>query len=333
MAQIEKRGSAWRARVRKRGLDRTETFRKKAEAVAWATQLEADLAAGRRGEVPDKTFRELVERYKNEVTPSKRGARPEALRLARTMQDELSDVRLPDLNETHVAAWRDRRMEKVGPASTRREWATLSHACNIAIREWKWLRINPFSMVTKPKAAPPRKRRPMGDEITRILHSLGYSEDAPIATKTAAVGAAALFAMETAMRESEIARLRWCDIEGRVAHILQSKSDDEIHVGRDVPLTTEALRILGRLPRAEGDAMSPCFGVTAPSIDALWRKAKAMALVDGLTFHDLRREATTRLAKKVDVLTLAKITGHRDLRILQRVYYAPNMQEVAGMLD
>ncbi|WP_050764622.1 tyrosine-type recombinase/integrase [Marinomonas sp. MED121] len=56
-------------------------------------------------------------------------------------------------------------------------------------------------------------------------------------------------------------------------------------------------------------------------------------LLDDLHFHDSRREALTRLATKVDVLNLAKISGHKDLRILQRVYYAPDMADVALMLD
>lgn len=331
MATIEKRGDAWRARVRKRDTDKTETFRTKREAEAWATQLEADIAAGRRGDIPDKSFGDLIQRYLSDVTPNKRGARPEALRLNRVMQDKIADVRLPDLNETHVTDWRDRRLQNVGPASTRREWITLAHACNVAIREWKWLKTNPFELVKKPLPAPPRKRRPQGNEMERILHALGYSENDPILSKTQAVGAAALFAVETAMRESEIARLRWCDIEGRVAHVLKSKTDDHKTVGRDVPLSSEALRILSRLPRTD-DAL-PCFGVEAASIDALWRRAKAKALVSGLTFHDLRREALTRLSKKVDVLTLAKISGHRDLRILSAVYYAPDMQDVATQLD
>ena len=329
MATISKYEYGWRARVRRGGVSKTETFRTKAEATAWATQLEASIASGRRGEVPNRPFKDLVARYSEEVTPAKRGARSELLRLNRTMRDPIADVPLPDLDQTHVAAWRDRRLAHVGPASTRREWVTLGHACNIAIREWRWLTINPFSMVGKPPAPQPRRRRPEGDEMARILHELAYSESAPIITKTQAVGAAALFAIETAMRESEIARLRWCDIAGRVAHLKDTKNGDERHV----PLSREAMRLLARLPRKEGDEDRPAFGVEAASIDAIWRKAKARALVEGLNFHDLRREALTRLSKKLPVLELAKMSGHRDLRILLQVYYAPSPQDVAEMLD
>ena len=50
-----------------------------------------------------------------------------------------------------------------------------------------------------------------------------------------------------------------------------------------------------------------------------------------LHFHDSRREALSRLAKKVDVMTLAKISGHRDIKILLNTYYAPSVEDVVGV--
>jgi integrase len=40
-------------------------------------------------------------------------------------------------------------------------------------------------------------------------------------------------------------------------------------------------------------------------------------MIDDLTFHDTRHEAISRLAKKLQVLGLARMVGHRDLRMLQ----------------
>lgn len=45
-----------------------------------------------------------------------------------------------------------------------------------------------------------------------------------------------------------------------------------------------------------------------------------------------QEEALSRLAKKVDVMTLAKISGHRDIKILLNTYYAPSMEDVASLL-
>ncbi|MBB5191197.1 hypothetical protein HNQ50_001920 [Silvimonas terrae] len=75
MATIEKRSNGhYRARIRRGDVNVSETFRTKAQAVAWAAQVESDMEAGRLGLIPNKTFAELLERYIEDVIPSKRGA-------------------------------------------------------------------------------------------------------------------------------------------------------------------------------------------------------------------------------------------------------------------
>ncbi len=95
---------------------------------------------------------------------------------------------------------------------------------------------------------------------------------------------------------------------------------------RDVPLSAEASRVLNQMPKFD-----TVFGISAAQIDSLFRKAKCKALVDDLHFHDLRHTAITRLAKKLDVLTLARMVGHRDLRMLL-IYFNLSAEDMAGML-
>lgn len=121
--------------------------------------------------------------------------------------------------------------------------------------------------------------------------------------------------------------LRWKDIKGRVAHLDDTKNGHE----RDVPLTKEALRLLSMLPRGSDDA-ALIFQLKSATLDALFRRAKEKLQIVDLHFHDARREALTRLSAKVDGLTLAKISGHRDTRILLNTYYAPKMEDVADLL-
>ena len=83
-----------------------------------------------------------------------------------------------------------------------------------------------------------------------------------------------------------------------------------------------------RILSGEGDTV---FDVSTASLDALFRKARAH--IEGLHFHDTRREALTRLSKVFDVMELARISGHRDLRVLQNVYYAPSVSDLAAKLD
>ena len=139
-----------------------------------------------------------------------------------------------------------------------------------------------------------------------------------------------LFAIETAMRAGEICGLTWdnVDFEDRTAYLPITKNGS----ARRVPLSKKAIAILERLKEEVGNT-GTCFQIESKSLDATFRKLKKMAMCEHLHFHDTRREALTRLAKKVDVMTLAKISGHKDIRILQNVYYAPNMADIAGLLD
>lgn len=334
MATITKlETGVYRARVRKGGISKSENFRTKAQAQAWAAKIEAEIEAGRLGKSPDKSFGDLIERYIAEVVPSKRGARNEEIRLKRLIgqgkdatPEPLARIRLPDLSPEHFTQWRDRRLQSVSPASVLREWNSLSAACTVAMKEWRWLPRNPMTDVKKPETPASRVRRLSDDEIDRLLLATGYHAGR-LDTVMSRVGAAMLFAIETAMRAGEICGLIWPDVDKvrRVAHLAKTKNGH----ARDVPLSLRALEIIEQLPQGE----NTLFNASSASLDALFRKAKARALIDDLHFHDTRREALSRMAKKVDVMTLAKISGHRDLRILLNTYYQTNMEDVAGKLD
>ncbi len=156
--------------------------------------------------------------------------------------------------------------------------------------------------------------------------ALGYDCNEPPATITARVGAAMLFAIETAMRAGEIVSLTWnhVDTGTRVAHLPKTKNG----FSRDVPLSQEAVRIINQV---RVDDTESVFNLRSDQVDALFRKAKSRALITDLHFHDTRAEAITRLSKKVDILTLARISGHRDLRKLQ-IYYRESAAEIAKRL-
>ncbi len=343
MAYIRKRGRRWHAEICKNSPDgqqvRESASRStKAEAVAWAAQREADIVGGAAVVAKRMTFGEMLERYAAEVSPTKRGERWERIRIQALVHgrpdafpaapaDPIAAVRLADLDARHFAAWRDRRLRAVSPASVRREWSMLSNACSVAVREWSLLSKNPMLTVKRPRGSEPRTRRPSEDEIKRILYCLGYSSDEAPKTKTARVGAAYRFAIQTAMRAGEIAGLQWRDVEMERRYLRTHGKTPA--ATREVPLSSEALEVLQKLAGVrDGESV---FGISAASLDALFRKARAKAGVEDLTFHDSRHEAITRLAKVFDVLELARIVGHRDLRMLL-VYYNPSAEDLSGKL-
>ena len=96
--------------------------------------------------------------------------------------------------------------------------------------------------------------------------------------------------------------------------------------GRRVPLSALARRVLTDV--GVGDRG---VGTTVRQKDALFRKIVKKAGIEGLTFHDSRHTAITRLAKKLTVLELARMVGHKDLNMLL-VYYNESAEEIARKL-
>lgn len=323
MASFTKRGKFWRVQVRKAGQSHCATFPNKVQAQEWAAQVEADIIAGKLGKSPDKTFGDLIDRYLKEVTVTKRGERPERLRLERIKRDKIAAVKLSDLSPDVFADWRDRRMKEVGNASVIREFTTMSHACTVAVKEWRWLRENPLSSVRRPPENPPRTRLITQDEIDRILLVCGpdYS------TKMGRVGAAFEFAIETAMRAGEICGLTWDCVHDTYAHLPRTKNGSS----RDVPLSAKANDLLLNLKEHTADGA--VFGLSTSVLDALFRRARDRAMVVGITFHDTRALALTRLSKVLNIMQLARVSGHRDLSILQNVYYRESAADIAALLD
>ena len=97
-------------------------------------------------------------------------------------------------------------------------------------------------------------------------------------------------------------------------HLPDSKNGDS----RDVPLSPQALELLGDLPRnIRSDQV--VFPIHYEALKSAWRRACARASITNLGFHDLRHEATSRFFEKgPNVMEVAAITGHKDLRMLQR---------------
>lgn len=328
MATIAKRGDKWRVQINKNGIRKSATFSTKTEANRWAISIESQIEAGEYSAVPQMTFAELICKYIEEVTVHKGGAREETLRLNRIAKTPLGNVLLEDLSKRDFEKWQAQRLTEVSTLSVLRERVSLSAIMTQAIK-WEFLKSNPLSLVDKPKEPPPRTRRYSQTEINSLIFVSGFSFDSPPQTVISRVGASLLFAIETAMRAGEICQLKWEDVnlENATAFLPKTKNG----FARTVPLSSFATQILKHLLLVKSEKDPTIFQIKSTTHDTVFRKMKDLAGLgnEDLHFHDSRREALSRLAKKVDVMTLAKISGHRDIKILLNTYYAPDMADIA----
>ena len=81
MATFRKRGDKWQARIQRRGQpDISKSFLDKKDAERWTRAIERELDLGQyvcRNEIEHTTLGDLLKRYREEVTPTKRGRGPE----------------------------------------------------------------------------------------------------------------------------------------------------------------------------------------------------------------------------------------------------------------
>ena len=316
MPTYEKRSGSWRVSVMREGTRHRATFTTKAEAEFWAEGL----VRGSSGKV---TLSDALKRYSAEVSTTKRGARWEQIRIEAFLRIvPFVDKPIERVSSGDLADWRDTRLKQVSAGTVGRELSVLSAVFQWAKIERKWIASNPVHDIAWPAKPKPRKRRVSPDDTKAILKALGYKSGPPQHIHHE-IAIAFLLALETAMRCGELLSLspEQVFLKRRFVHLDKTKNGDE----RDVPLSKEAVRLFKLIPKG--------FTIRGGSFDVLFRRARDRAGLPDLHFHDTRREAATRLSKKLDPMELAKMTGHRDLSLLMRVYYAPDASEAAKKLD
>jgi integrase len=309
MATYQKRGTAWRALIRRKGYPTlTATFDTKAEATKWASGIEGDMSRSKyvdSSKAEQTTLAAALTTY-TKISDAKKGAKQEAVRIKRWLLHPLSEKYLSAITSSDLATYRDERLKQnVATATVRLELAIISHLFTIAAKEWHMTGlVNPCTNIRLPKGSKERDRRPTTKELQKICEAANaINRELPIIIELAA---------DTAMRRTELVMLRREQIRGRVAYFEDSKNGSR----RAVPLSTRALELLKSLPaRIDGRV----FSLSPQSVSNYFPRACVTAGVVNLHYHDLRHEATSRLFERgLDIMEVAAITGHKTLAMLKR---------------
>lgn len=320
MASIQKRGVKWVAEIRTKGEYASKSFLSKTEAKEWAESQERRMKRTG-GLVKGKTLEMAMQRYAKEISPKKKGARWEVVRLTKLCRDDIANIVLTDLRPSDFEEWINR--QKLSPSSVNRELTLLSTVF-AECKRWQWLDDSPLRGVRRPKDPPHRERVVSDKELERILTALGYT--GVVHTQRQHIAVIALFAIETAMRQGEIFSITWDNVHfnERYVYLPETKNGEP----RKVPLSEKAVELLQSVPCVE----KKVFPFSQQSCVVMYKRAMQLAGVKDATFHDLRHTAITRLASKLDMLSLAKMVGHRDPRNLM-IYYNPKPKDIADKLN
>ena len=324
MATICKRGDfQFQATIRRKGYPcQIKTFETRQEAEAWARAIESKMDSNQfrdTREVQSTTLGQALQRYLEEVTPTKRGHVNETNRIKLLQRHPISLRTLASLKARDYAEYRNQRLTQVGNNTVRLELAVLSHLYTIAIKEWSLPLDHEPKNIRKPPAGQGRDRRLVGNEEARLFAAMEH----PQCRSALWLRASIKLAIETGMRAGEILGIEWhqVDLERGVIRLHKTKNGS----ARVVPLSIKAVQVLQSLPR-QTERVIPNFHDTS-GLDRAFKRVSAAAKISGLHFHDLRHECATRLAPNMKVQTLAKIMGWKTLQMAMR-YYNPSDDEL-----
>lgn len=332
---------------------RSKQFDTKSEARKFAAVLE--LSPQER--ITRITFATVLEEYRDRITSRKKGFRPETLRINRLLKREFTHLPIAQITTREIQNYIDLRMMEPSPtgglissASVLKETILLSSVFNYAIRQGL-IKENPVKGAVRPKENEHRERVASEEDIEKLLIASGWDGESAPETSTQLVMLAFLFACRTGMRSGEILKLERSWIDGCVIHL--PKEATKTNSKRDVALSHDALRLLGLAIEATDSKHPRIFYVlTDERRDALWRKIRDRAglgavtdsmgrkIKEGLNFHDSRATFATWAASpdprtgapRLDILALARQTGHKNLTTLRR-YYRATAEEIAKRLD
>lgn len=261
------------------------------------------------------TFEALMDKYMKEYSAihKKPSSHIRDKSLNKHLQGYFGELYLPEINPRMISEYKiKRRNESACSRTVNYELALMSHAFNIAIREWELIESNPVSRVKKERVRNIIERWLSVDEEKRLLlASPRWLQEIII------------FAINTGLRRGEILNLNLSQVDfNRRTLIISEQKNGEIDT---LPLNQKAMGILedrrrNKLP--DCDLAFPSQNGTRILDRNLFRAfitALKRARIENFRFHDLRHTFATRLVQAgVGIYEVQKLGRWKNASMVMR---------------
>lgn len=312
----------------------SETFRRKDDARAWALDAERQID---RGEAPKasrtaklRTFGDLIDLHIEDMKEVGRApGRSKDATLA-MLKRELGGRSMAELDRDRIIRFGRARAEQgAGPVTLGIDIGTiklvLSHAAavhGVAVPvepvDLARIALKRLGLVGKGNE---RDRRPTDDELGRLV---AHFDGNP--RQIIPMGRIIKFAVATAMRQEEICRVTWSDLNTRTKMLtIRDRKDPREKKGNDqrIPLLAvsgfDALALIEEQRAIRGNEDDRIFAYHHRSAGTAFTRACHDLGIKNLHFHDLRHEGTSRLFEAgFAIEQVALVTGHKDWKMLRR---------------
>ena len=306
-----------------------KTFNQKSDAMKWGRSVELQLDQSRYRDTSNAsktTLLSVMERHLKERLRVVRAPKKEQSRFNVIKKHDIVKRSLSSLTPQIFARYRDERMDDgISNSTICRELSFMSIAIKKAIRFYNcWLPEHPIPNDIKPKENPPRNRRLQEGEFEKLMQHCKTKRNSYWCSMIE-------FAIETAMRLNEQLTLKWDQVDLKKMMITILAEHSKTGVERKIPLTPRAIQILNEIPRHINGRVFP---VALNNFQRAWRSITRNAEIKNLHWHDLRREACSRLMEQgLSISEVQMFTGHKTLSLMLQTYSQHNPSVVAKKLN
>ena len=339
---------AWRAIVRHKNKYVSRTFGLKDHAREWAQDQERAID---RGQTPVaartrnvKTFGDLIDLHIADMKEvGKAPGRSKDATLA-MLKRELGHLKAGELDREQLVRFGRRRAgEGAGPVTLSMDigairlvvaHAAAVHGLPVVIEPIDLARgaLKRLGLVGKSNE---RDRRPTEDELAKLFAHFDNDR-----RQTHPMTRIVQFAIASAMRQEEICRVTWSDLNTRTKMLMiRDRKDPRAKKGNDqrIPLLSvsgyDAMALIEEQRAIRSNQDDRIFSYNHRSIGTAFRRACQDLDIEDLHFHDLRHEGTSRLFEaSFSIQHVALVTGHKDWKMLRRYTHLKpeSLHDIAG---
>jgi integrase len=324
----------WQVQIRLKGHKATETFLRHDHARAWATETEAKVD---RGHAPSgrrarnaKTFSALIDLHIDDMKEVGKPPGRSKSAILEMLQRELGSFRANGLDRERLIKFgRDRAKQGAGPVTLSMDIGAIKlvighaaavHGIEVSVEQVQLARValKRLGLIGKGRE---RDRRPTDDELKKLF---AYFDGSP--RQIIPMSRIIKFAIATAMRQEEICRVTWDDLNVRTKMLtIRDRKDPREKKGNNqrIPLLDvsgfDALALVEEQRAIRSNESDRIFPYAHKSAGTAFTRAVRDLKIEDLHFHDLRHEGTSRLFEAgFSIQQVALVTGHKDWKMLRR---------------
>ena len=316
MSTIRKHYRKWQCLVRVKDHPQIiKSFKLREDTKRWGieTELKIRREDAEITNIKYPTFNEIGLRYIDEVSITKKGFVNEQNIIKALFCEAWSAYPINKITPDVVGKFRDRQLKSITGTSINRKLDVISTIFTTCKKEWGYPAANPVLSIRRPKKSEPRNRRLSDKELNLLIR--GNQTDEVMRNVMQIM-------LETGMRSGEVIRISHDHLKGATFHIPITKA-----VPHTIPLTKKGLELIknANLP----------FNTTVDAIGKKFAKLCKKYKIEDAVPHDLRHNSLSDFmrVKNLNVPETMLIAGHKDPRMLLRIYNNLQVEHVAAKLD